>query len=555
MIGKTTLLISLLYLLSASFVVAQENNSRFSGNLEANGNFFLRDTAIGAANTPQYDRQLYGADAWLNLNYSNWGFDLGVRFDLFNNSNLLNPQGSYTAEGIGRWFIKKQINKLGISVGYLYDQVGSGIIFRAYEERPLLIDNALKGLRLTYDFSDDWRLKAFTGRQKQQFDVYDSVLKGANLDGFYHGGELSNWSLAPGIGLVNRTLDDNTMNSLVNTINSYSITDSIAPEYNAYAFSLYNTLTAGNVSWYAEGAYKTEDVYFDPLALKTNRDGSTSFGKLVKNNGYVLYSSLSYATKGLGITLEGKHTESFSFRTWPFATGNRAMINFIPPMARVNTYRLLARYTPATQDLGENAVQLDVRYSPSRKLSFNVNGAYISDLDGELLYREVFTEVLYKYKRKWQLLGGVQSQEYNQERYLVKPQKDNVKTWTPYAEFLYKFSRKKSLRTELQYMSAEEDFGSWLFALVEFGIAPHWTFTASDMFNISPNKKNVEAPRDSKGKLLKVHYPRFDVYYTKGASRFSLSYVKQVEGIVCAGGICRLEPAFSGFKFTVSSTF
>ncbi|MEM9822759.1 MAG: DUF6029 family protein [Bacteroidota bacterium] len=45
------------------------------------------------------------------------------------------------------------------------------------------------------------------------------------------------------------------------------------------------------------------------------------------------------------------------------------------------------------------------------------------------------------------------------------------------------------------------------------------------------------------------------MFYTNGANRFSLSYIKQVEGIVCAGGICRLEPAFSGVRATVSSTF
>ena len=90
------------------------------------------------------------------------GFDLGLRFDLFNNSNLLNPNDSYTEDGIGRWYIHKKIQKLGISVGYIYDQIGSGIIYRAYEERPLAIDNALKGIRLTYDLSPDWQLKAFT---------------------------------------------------------------------------------------------------------------------------------------------------------------------------------------------------------------------------------------------------------------------------------------------------------------------------------------------------------------------------------------------------------
>ena len=76
-------------------IAAQDNPSsnggQISGSLQTNANFFIRDSLIGAANTPQYDRQLYGAEAWLNLNYNNWGFDFGLRFDAFNNSNLLNP--------------------------------------------------------------------------------------------------------------------------------------------------------------------------------------------------------------------------------------------------------------------------------------------------------------------------------------------------------------------------------------------------------------------------------------------------------------------------------
>lgn len=47
------------------------DGGRLTGNLEINANFFMRDTLIGAANTPQYDRQLFGADSWLNLNYRN----------------------------------------------------------------------------------------------------------------------------------------------------------------------------------------------------------------------------------------------------------------------------------------------------------------------------------------------------------------------------------------------------------------------------------------------------------------------------------------------------
>jgi hypothetical protein len=97
------------------WIWGQNDGGRLSGNLELNGNFYIRDSLIGAANIPQYDHQLFGADAWLNLNYSNWGFDFGLRLDVFNNSQLLNPQSSYTAQGIGRWYVRKSMEKLTIS--------------------------------------------------------------------------------------------------------------------------------------------------------------------------------------------------------------------------------------------------------------------------------------------------------------------------------------------------------------------------------------------------------------------------------------------------------
>ncbi len=551
------------FLLFAISAIAQssQNNPQISGSLEANANFFIRDSLIGAANTPQYDRQLYGADAWLNLTYSNWGFDFILRFDLFNNSNLLNPTASYTDEGIGRWYIHKKINKLDIAGGYIYDQIGSGIIFRAYEERPLLIDNALFGLRLSYNLAPDWQVKAFTGRQKQQFDTYNTVIKGLNAEGFLMLGDSTmGIALAPGFGVVNRTLDDNSMNALVATLNTYPQEDIFIPKYNTYAFSLYNTLSVGAVSWYLEAAYKTEDPINDPFGI-IRRDSAAIIGdKFIQKPGSVLYSSIGYAKSGLGITLEAKRTENFTFRARPQAQLNQGFVNFLPPMARLNTYRLPARYNAATQELGELAFQADIRYLFNKNWNVNVNVSNITNLKDELLYREIYAEIGYKYKREWGLLGGLQLQTYNQSVYEFKPGVPNVQTVTPFAEFLYRFDRTKALRIEAQAMFTGEDkavelgqdYGSWLFGLAEFSIAPHWSFTASDMYNI---KAGRNSPVDENGEKLNIHYPRFDVYYTIRSNRFSLSYVKQVEGVVCAGGICRLEPAFSGVKMTVNSTF
>lgn len=518
-------------LVSSSTLFAQKGS--FSGSFQTNNNFYQRDTAIGAANTPQYDNQLSGTDAWLNLNYSNWGFDLGLRFDLFLNSNLRNPQQSYTAQGIGNWFIRKKIKQLDITAGYLYDEIGSGIIFRAYEERPLAIDNALVGARLIYDITPDWKAKVMTGKQRNFFDLYEPVIKAASIEGFWTPSDTSKIQLVPGIGAVNRTLDDQSMSLVVSNIESQPPTERFVPDYNTYAFTLYNTLNYDKFSWYIEGAYKTAEAINVPNVGLENRSGS------------VLYTSLSYATKGLGIIAQAKRTENFDLRTSPNETLNLGLINFLPPMARENTYTLTARYNANTQLLSEQAFQIEVNYSPSRKQSYMFNFANVTDLDGLLLYREAIGEATFKGKRnKWRSIIGLQFQNYNQEVYEQKPGVPLLETIIPYTEFIYKINRKNSFRIEAQYMVTEQDFGQWLYLLGEYNISPHWSFSLADMINTVPKKSDKVQ-----------HYPVVFIAYSRDAHRVTLSYVKQVEGIVCTGGVCRFEPAFSGAKFTVSSKF
>lgn len=558
---KVSLKLVFILLLCQQSVIAQDKNpGKISGSLESNANFFFKDAAIGANNTPQYEHELFGADTWLNVSYLKNDFEASVRFDFFQNSILPDPKNSFTDEGIGRWFVRKKINKLDISVGHIYDQIGSGVIFRAYEERPLFIDNALLGARVKYDLAPDWQIKAFTGRQKNVFEVYQSNIRGINLEGYLSGGEESNWSIAPGVGAVARTQSDASIDQMAAEIGTYTPQDTVSISYNTYAFTLYNTLSAGPFSWYVEGAYKTAEAFYDEYAIKHNAVGPDSKGKFVREAGSVIYSSLSYAGHGLGISVEGKRTENFKFRTNPFVLLNRGAINFLPPMTRINSFRLNSRYQAATQELGEQAFQADISYRPSKKLVMAVNFSNISNLENDLLYREIHLSGTYKKKRKWQLTGGLQLQTYNQEIYEVKPGAPLVETVTPFAEFLYKINHKKALRFEAQYMhvgkdekaDAKQDYGDWAFGLVEYTVAPHWTFTASDMYNITPGKNS---PTDSAGEKKAVHYPRFDVYYSHKANRYSISYVKQVEGIVCSGGICRLEPAFSGIKLTVNSSF
>ncbi|MGB3080075.1 MAG: DUF6029 family protein [Saprospiraceae bacterium] len=544
---------ALIFCLFSMTCMAQDQLN-LSGSLESNVNFYMRDTKIGAANTPQYEHQLVGTETWLTVRAQVSGFDLGIRYDIFANSALLNPQDSYTDQGIGRWYVGKKIGKLAILAGHIYDQFGSGVIFKAYEERPLLIDNALVGLKLTYEISPTWTIKGIAGRQKNLFDLYPSVLKGVNIEGFKSFGEEGKLSIAPGLGIMHKTISDQQMDALAGTLSQYTPEDFIheAP-FNTLAASIYNTLTAGRFSWYVEAAYKTDDVIYDQFASRTLWTGVPSKGKFVLTPGHLIYTSLSYAGGGLGLTGQYKRTKNFNFRTDPFVSLNRGIINFLPPMSRINTYRLTARYSPATQELDEQAFQFDATYAISKKIEVLINVSKINRPDAtenKDTYTEVFTQVSVKKPRKWTLLAGVQYQEYNQELYEGKPGVPSVKAVIPYADYLIKVNQKTSFRTELQYMSTKQDHGSWVYGLEEFSISPHWLFELSDMWNIQPALN-----ADGTDKTEKLHFPTAGVVYSSGPTRYSFRYVKQVEGIVCSGGICRLEPAFSGFKFNISSNF
>ena len=531
--------------LSIGVALHSQDKGSFSGALETNVNFFIKDEAIGAVNIPQYDQGLIGIDTWLNLNYSLKGYNAGIRLDGFRNSNLLIPTAAYSGEGIGKAFVNKRFDKLFVELGYIYGQIGSGIIFRAYEERPLLIDNALVGAKASYDLDDNWTASGFIGQQKNQFSVNEGLVKGGSFEGFYStGSEESPVSFSPGIGIVNRTHSQQTVDRLVNIVKQYIGDERIGLKYNTYLTSIYNSLNYEDLTFYMEYAYKSAEAFRDPTSIRTELTGQQTFGKYVNEPGSVIYTSLNFGDEKLGVSVELKRTENFNFKTDPTLNGVMGLASYLPPMSRENTYRLTSRYTPTTQDLSERAIQTEIRYSHNKQLSTVLNFSRITDLDDLLLYREYYLEFQYKQKRKWLLTAGLQSVNYNQEVFEVKPNAPLVKTVTPFVDFLYRITRKRSIRTELQYLSTKQDFGSWTYGLIEVGLAPRWLFELSAMYNIDPVKGDD-----------KILYPTVGGVFNWKTHRLSLRYVKQVEGIVCAGGICRLEPAFSGVTINLNSSF
>lgn len=521
-----------LTLLVCAYSSAQAQDwGKLSGDIMMNTNFFNRDAEINAANNPLYDNYLSGGEGWLGLRYQNKGFTAMLRADAFHNSNLYNPIQAMNGFGIGAWSLSKEYEGLTLTAGYIYDQIGSGILFRSYEDRGLLIDNALVGLHLKYQFTDNFFVKGFTGQSKNVFERYRPIIKGLNAEGNITVGEKV--FLTPGVGALNRTFDETTMKDIASNINSQPLDTRFVPKFNMYAFTAYNTLTAGDFSWYVEGSYKTEDAIVDA-------------NRLQNKTGNVLFTTLSWARKGIAVNLTGKRTENFEMRTSPNEVLIRGLMNWQPIVARLRPQRLMARYTPASLNLSELAAGADVLIAPNEDLSITLNYTHINTLNETKLYREVYTEVEYRGWEHFKLQVGNQYMEYNQELYQIKPLVPMIIAWTPFFELTYIINDKMSIRTEWEYQHTKQDFGSWIFGLVEFNIAPRWSFAVSDMYNPTPG------PAATTGSQ---HYYNIFFAHTKGPHRFTASYVKQVEGINCTGGVCRYEPAFSGVRFGLTSTF
>ena len=110
----------------------------------------------------------------------------------------------------------------------------------------------------------------------------------------------------------------------------------------------------------------------------------------------------------------------------------------------------------------------------------------------------------------------------------------------------YKFDRKKSMRVELQYLLAGrtngnyDHEGDWVAGLVEFNLAPRWSFFAQDMYNIHQTK---------------THYYSGGFSYTHSRTRVQLSYGRNRAGYICSGGVCRYSPAYTGVNLVLTSSF
>ncbi len=112
------------------------------------------------------------------------------------------------------------------------------------------------------------------------------------------------------------------------------------------------------------------------------------------------------------------------------------------------------------------------------------------------------------------------------------------------ADVTYKFTPRKSLRTEVQGLWTKEDMGNWTAILLEYTISPHWFFSATDQWNYGNPDINK-----------RIHYLSASFGYTRKATRVQFTYGRTREGGVCVGGVCRQVPASSGLSLSITTNF
>lgn len=86
--------------------------------------------------------QSYGTNTYINLNYAIKGFRFGLQYDIYEKPMLgfdANLEGNGLRGGFAAW----SNSRWDITLGTFYDQFGSGLIFRAYEEREMGINTSL----------------------------------------------------------------------------------------------------------------------------------------------------------------------------------------------------------------------------------------------------------------------------------------------------------------------------------------------------------------------------------------------------------------------------
>ncbi len=552
---KNYIILFLLSILLTNTIYAQEEKKdlgHVSGSFQIDMQSYQEDTIIGIKkeNVPA-EKML--ANAFANINYTKGNFAAGVRYDAYLNT-LKGYNSKNDGQGIGFRYASYKVDNLEVTVGNFYEQFGSGLILRTYEDKTLDYDNAFDGIRLKSDIIRGVTLKGLLAKQKIHFDQGEGIVRAID-------GEVS----------INELIQ-----SFSEAKTRFLFGGSFVSKYQASNDPTYNL--PQNVGAYA-GRFTLSRSGFSLSSEYVQKSNDPSYdNETIFKDGNALYINTSYSMKGFGINLSALRLDNMSFRSDRNATINDLNINYLPSIAKTHAYSLLAMYPFSSQPQGQAGFNAEVFYKlPKESLlggkygtDITVNFSQINSIDKQkitidpsaenpnldgytsdfftigdsLFYKDFNVEIQKKINKSLKFTLIYMHEDYNKDVIQGGVTYGMVKSDIGVLDVTYKLSSKHAIRIETEALFTEDDYGNWAMGLLEYTISPNWFFGVQDMYNYGNPSKDHQ-----------VHYYNFSAGFTKGANRFTIGYGRQREGIMCVGGVCRNVPAASGFRFSVSSTF
>ena len=526
-----------------------------TGNVQIDGQMSRADSIIGSEDVAE--KLLMNARA--DILYQNGDFSAGLRFEAYQNP-MLGFDARYKGQGVANYFVSYNGDWLSVTAGNFYEQFGSGMILRAYEDRYLGIDNSLLGLNVQLRPWKGVTLKALAGKQRFFWEYGRGLVRGVdgevNLNSVVKDMEESKLRVTLGAGFVSKYEEDESIPSADN------------PDYrlnlplNVGAAAFRTDMTYGRWNLTAEYALKGQD----PSVMNG----------YIYRPGEALMLNLTYSMKGFSANLQAKHIDNMCFKSVRSQTGEMLYINYIPAITKQHTYAFLTMFPYATQVTGEEGLQADVMYKIKKGTALggkygtdlHLNGSVIYGLDtvvtggagtdgyeakwlgkGDLYYADLSLEVAKKLSKTVKLTATYAYQMFNPVVEGHEP--DLYQNHVVVGDVSWRVSKKHSLRFEAEWMGSDSKYdpaeghtdrraGDWVMGLVEWNIGSHWFVSASDQY----------AYNDGIG-----NYYNLSAGYNLGATRLQVGYGKQREGLLCIGGVCRQVPAANGLTFSLTTSF
>lgn len=553
----------LFLLLSFSVFKAQEkpDYGTISGNFQIDAQYYEADSLIGAPEVPE--KML--SNAYGIINYQRGKFSAGIRYESYNNvMQGFDPR--YKGQGITNRFVRYQEEILDITIGNIYDQFGSGLLFRTYYEPGLLYDNSLDGIRVISSPVKGLTIKGLVGKQRSFFTVGPGIVRG--FDGELNLKELLDSSLSSSFPTIILG------GSFVSKYQPDQDPNFVLPE-NVGAYGGRINVIKGGFSFFGEYVYKMND----PSADNSSNVGGKTYYSYKFGDG--IFLSTSYAMKGFSFMLQLKRIDNLGYRSDRDATLQNLLINYLPATTRQHTYLMPAFNPYATQPRGETGGMAELQYKFKKgsvlggkygtEVTLNysqANGLKQIPVDdstttmtlyrtnyfewGTPYYHDAFIEINKKFSKQWKGTFMYVNQFYNKNIVQFGSPNagfDNILSNIVVVDITYKYSSNSSIRLETQGLFSEADeesgnTGSWATAMIEWSPNTHWFLALLD-------QNNFGNPKD----YLKLDYFLLSAGYMNGPHRISVSAGKQRAGIFCVGGVCRNVPASNGVAISITSSF